>query len=111
LKAHFQGIFDWFHLLDSRNCGEMNVGDSKKQQYRSGPICRGEQNIMYAWAMDAPELDLPKGKTATKILFIICSFLSMFISLSRCGFQTGRWHKKELLGNASSLRQCGQIHR
>ncbi len=82
----------------------MNVGDSNKQQYRSGPICRGEQNIMYAWAMDAPELDLPEGKKATKVSCIICSFLSLFISFSRCGFQTGRWHKKEVFGNASSLR-------
>jgi len=42
------------------NCGEMNIETTKKQQYRSGPICRGQQNIIYAWAMDAPELILPK---------------------------------------------------
>jgi peptidylglycine monooxygenase len=41
-------------------CGEMNVASPGKQQYQTGPICRGEQNIIYAWAMDAPELVLPK---------------------------------------------------
>lgn len=41
-------------------CDEMNGESSGKQQYRHGPVCRGQQNIIFAWAMDAPELTLPK---------------------------------------------------
>lgn len=39
------------------NCGEMNA---KNKEYNSGPICRGKQSILYAWAMDAPQLTLPE---------------------------------------------------
>jgi len=38
------------------DCGEMN---SKSKEFNSGPLCRGKQSILYAWAMDAPELTLP----------------------------------------------------
>ncbi len=44
------------------------MGPSEKKQYQNGPICRGEQHIIYGWAMDAPELNLPKGIDSTKIL-------------------------------------------
>lgn len=40
------------------NCGEMA---SKDTQYGSGPTCKSSPSILYAWAMDAPKLDLPKG--------------------------------------------------
>jgi hypothetical protein len=33
-----------------------------KENLKSGPVCTKSQNIIYAWAMDAPELTLPKGK-------------------------------------------------
>lgn len=26
------------------------------------PVCMGEQKILYAWALDAPALELPEGK-------------------------------------------------
>ena len=44
------------------NCGEMNsAADSSKKVFSSGPICEGEQSIIYGWAMDAPKLTLPSG--------------------------------------------------
>jgi len=59
------------------NCGEMvshNTDSSK--QFEQKPVCgRGKQSIVYAWAMDAPKLVLPKdvafkvgGNTKTKYL-------------------------------------------
>lgn len=35
---------------------------TKDTQYVSGPTCNSSPSILYAWAMDAPKLDLPKGK-------------------------------------------------
>jgi hypothetical protein len=54
---------------DVWNCGEMsktvdsNLNTMTKKQYESGPVCNngGKQTILYAWAMDAPKLILPKG--------------------------------------------------
>ena len=43
----------------------------KRQKYKTGSICSGKQTIIYAWAMDAPELALPKGKTTLIIFFEI----------------------------------------
>ncbi|GAB1605137.1 probable peptidylglycine alpha-hydroxylating monooxygenase 1 [Argonauta hians] len=40
------------------NCGEMNSKSSHKYEY--GPTCRSSPSILYAWAMDAPKLKLPK---------------------------------------------------
>ena len=41
------------------NCGEMHA--SKDHKYKQAPICNGgKQAIVYAWAMDAPKLVLPK---------------------------------------------------
>ena len=31
-------------------------------QYRSGQVCGSGSKILYAWAMDAPSLTLPKGR-------------------------------------------------
>ncbi|XP_013085503.2 peptidylglycine alpha-hydroxylating monooxygenase-like [Biomphalaria glabrata] len=39
------------------NCGEMNSHSTK---YRSGSVCAEGSNIIYAWAMDAPKLNLPE---------------------------------------------------
>ena len=58
---------------DTWNCGEMTSSSSdsseekpqqQQQQYSSGPVCSNgaKQSIIYAWAMDAPKLVLPKGK-------------------------------------------------
>lgn len=41
------------------NCGEMN-SESSDNGYKSAPICRGQSSILFAWAMDAPKLVLPK---------------------------------------------------
>lgn len=46
-----------FTLLN-RNCGEMA---SDNPQYAVGPVCKEGAKIVYAWAMDAPKLTLPKG--------------------------------------------------
>ncbi|XP_072038753.1 peptidylglycine alpha-hydroxylating monooxygenase-like [Amphiura filiformis] len=35
------------------NCGEMAGSGAR-------PVCMGQQNILYAWALDAPALELPK---------------------------------------------------
>jgi len=40
------------------NCGEMHREDS---EFEAGPVCKGGQQIMYAWARDAPEFQLPTG--------------------------------------------------
>lgn len=44
---------------DVWNCGEMNT-KSGSEQYKSGPVCRNKQSIVFAWALDAPKLTLPK---------------------------------------------------
>lgn len=42
------------------NCGEMAMtADDGGKVERSQP-CKSKPNIIYAWAMDAPELHLPK---------------------------------------------------
>lgn len=45
---------------DIWNCGEMNTKVDGEQQYKTGPVCRNKQSIVYAWALDAPKLTLPK---------------------------------------------------
>lgn len=42
------------------NCGEM-LTKSGDKQFKSGPVCSSRQNIVFAWALDAPKLVLPKG--------------------------------------------------
>lgn len=39
------------------DCGEMSNGESHYQR----PSCAGQPDIIYAWARNAPKLDLPKG--------------------------------------------------
>ncbi|XP_037082145.1 peptidylglycine alpha-hydroxylating monooxygenase-like [Pollicipes pollicipes] len=40
------------------NCGDMANRDPAK---RTGPVCRGRSQVIYAWAKNAPKLVLPKG--------------------------------------------------
>lgn len=47
------GSFD-----EAWQCGEMSH-KQRGRKFNSGPMCKGKQNIIYAWAMDAPELVLP----------------------------------------------------
>ncbi|KAI1717535.1 putative peptidylglycine alpha-hydroxylating monooxygenase 1 [Ditylenchus destructor] len=44
------------------NCGEMtrHRGESEEEEARA-PTCTEQPNILYAWAHDAPKLDLPEG--------------------------------------------------
>ena len=35
--------------------------------YKAGPVCKSGAKILYAWAMDAPSLKLPPGKTIFKL--------------------------------------------
>jgi len=44
---------------DVWNCGEMNTETAGR--YEAAPVCSDGPQIMYAWALDAPELNLPKG--------------------------------------------------
>lgn len=57
------------------NCGEMHRTDS--EQFKVGPVCMDPGRIIYAWAMDAPELQLPEdvafkvgGETDLKYLVL-----------------------------------------
>jgi len=43
------------------NCGEMHHDGDSQQEFETGPVCAEGEQIMYAWAKDAPELTLPKG--------------------------------------------------
>jgi len=42
---------------DVWNCGEMHHSDG---EFQSGPVCSAGEQIMYAWALDAPEFNLPQ---------------------------------------------------
>lgn len=42
----------------SWDCGEMHADSS---HFTNGPVCASGSEIIYAWAMDAPELHLPTG--------------------------------------------------
>lgn len=42
-----------------RNCGEMA---HTTDEYSTAGVCGSGSQIVYAWAMDAPSLTLPKGK-------------------------------------------------
>lgn len=61
--CQFPGVFE----RDSPNlvwdCGEMLSAEdtTTAQSFEQGPVCRGKQNILYGWALDAPSLKLPKG--------------------------------------------------
>lgn len=45
------------------DCGEMLADSSQelKKSYTVGPVCQGNQYILYGWALDAPALKLPDG--------------------------------------------------
>jgi hypothetical protein len=46
-----------------RNCGEMaNTDEKSSRNYETGPTCASGSTIIYAWAMDADKLELPKGE-------------------------------------------------
>jgi len=77
--AHHMLLFGCEHVGNEEvwNCGEMNARGPSQEQYKSGPVCRGGQSIVYAWAMDAPKLTLPKdvafkvgGNTKVKYLVL-----------------------------------------
>jgi peptidylglycine monooxygenase len=66
-----------------RNCGEMSTNDGDKS-LKSGPVCTKSQEIIYAWAMDAPELILPKdvafkvgGNTDAKYIVLQVHYASI----------------------------------
>lgn len=52
------------HIINSlvcdlcRDCGEMHAADSR---FETSPVCASQANVIYAWGLDAPELNLPKG--------------------------------------------------
>jgi len=68
---------------DMWNCGEMSTNDGD-QSLKSGPVCTKSQEIIYAWAMDAPELILPKdvafkvgGNTNAKYIVLQVHYASI----------------------------------
>lgn len=40
------------------DCGEMS-STTAGSEYKTGPVCKGGSNIVFAWALDAPKLHLP----------------------------------------------------
>jgi len=43
------------------NCGEMTHNGHSQESEKRSPTCSNQPNILYAWAHDAPKLELPKG--------------------------------------------------
>lgn len=45
------------------DCGQMHTEDNgnEEKSYEQGPVCKGQQHILYGWALDAPALKLPKS--------------------------------------------------
>lgn len=43
------------------NCGEMSDDSNGEGQFEQAPVCQDGASIIYAWALDAKELKLPKG--------------------------------------------------
>ena len=37
------------------------TGNDVDKNYKAGPVCKSEQSIIYAWALDAPKLVLPES--------------------------------------------------
>jgi hypothetical protein len=37
------------------------TGNDVDKNYQAGPVCKSEQSIIYAWALDAPKLVLPES--------------------------------------------------
>jgi len=61
---------------DTWACGEMSH-HSADTQFKVGPVCQSRQNIIFAWALDAPKLVLPEdvafklgGDTMNKYLVV-----------------------------------------
>ncbi|XP_043241915.1 peptidylglycine alpha-hydroxylating monooxygenase-like [Amphibalanus amphitrite] len=70
------------------NCGDMAISDPDK---RTGPVCRGANKIIYAWAKNAPKLVLPDGVAfkiggATKVKYLTLQVHYADVSL----FQDGK---------------------
>ena len=59
MKLNAQLSNQLFFLVSSRNCGEMMRTQGTGMEV-AGP-CDGNSRVVYAWAMDAPALELPEG--------------------------------------------------
>lgn len=66
------------------DCGEMSSSAKSEKTFPSGPVCKKGQGIIYAWALDAPELTLPKdvafkigGNTKAKYLVLQVHYASI----------------------------------
>ena len=59
-----------------RNCGEMSSKSPLPDDAPKADVCGSGAKIIYAWAMDAPDLHLPKGKTLMNLNCI--SFSDVF---------------------------------
>ena len=59
-----------------RNCGEMTTVASTEN---AGPVCKSGAQILYAWAMDAPALELPEGSTSSNIYEAVHSYIFSFM--------------------------------
>ena len=44
---------------------------SKNKEVAQGPVCKSGAKILYAWAMDAPDLTLPQGAGFSDFMHLI----------------------------------------
>ncbi len=71
----------------------MSKSASSEQTYLSGPVCQGPSSIVFAWALDAPKLVLPKevsfklgGQTRIKYLVLQVHYANVEPFISRRHF-------------------------
>lgn len=48
-------------VWDCSSMHSQNDDPDHQKSFEEGPICKGKQQILYGWALDAPALKLPKG--------------------------------------------------
>ena len=56
--SHLLNYFSFINLNYSFSCGEMENGLTGT---KNASPCKNGQKILYAWAKNAPKLDLPEG--------------------------------------------------
>lgn len=54
------------------DCGEMAPSDQDTLVYPRDKICKGQSQIVYSWAMDAPSLKLPQGRPVRWLPLTLC---------------------------------------
>jgi len=94
---------------------------SGSQKFDTAPVCKSGDNIVYAWAMDAPELRLPPGvgfKVGgdTDIQWLVLQVhykdVSSFLPPSRSLLRHSHviWIKRTARMSQSKLKVCLKSH-